>query len=143
MIEEISDKSRTPNRIFSKQVNNFNSIPSVPSVPNVTPKDPNDFVEEFTSEPFGSLTIQGILAHNSYSSKYQSISGRSDVEAPALVRDRNSPSVHDLHLLTFAFLQIRDDGTSFIKGSTVAFYEGPRSGHGETAIMNTHFSFLG
>jgi len=93
IIEEISDKSRTPNRIFSKQVNNFNSIPSVPSVPNVTPKDPNDFVEEFTSEPFGSLTIQGILAHNSYSSKYQSISGRSDVEAPALVRDRNSPSV--------------------------------------------------
>ena len=93
MIEEISDKSRTPNRIFSKQVNNFNSIPSVPSVPNVTPKDPNDFVEEFTSEPFGSLTIQGVLAHNSYSSKYQSISGRSDVEAPALVRDRNSPSV--------------------------------------------------
>ena len=83
MIEETSDKSRTPNRIFRKQVNNFNSIPSVP---NVTPVDQNDFVEEFVPEPFGSLTIQGLLAHNSYSSKYQSASGRSDVEAPALVR---------------------------------------------------------
>lgn len=81
MIEEMSEKSRTPNLVFSKQINNFNSAP------NVTPVDQNDYVEEFVSpdEPFCPLTLQGLLAHSS--KKYLHTTGPSDLDAPASVSD--------------------------------------------------------
>lgn len=75
----MSEKSRTPNRVFSKQINNFNSAP------NVTPVDQNDFVEEFVSpvEPFSPLTLQNLLTHSS--KKYLHVTAPSDLDPPTTV----------------------------------------------------------
>ena len=79
MIDEMSEMSRTPNRVFSKQINNFSSAP------NVTPVDQNDFVEEFVSpvEPFCPLTLHGLLSHSS--KKYMHMTASSDLEPATTV----------------------------------------------------------